>query len=132
MKPRLLSLFAVNDTSKKIVQYDQLLIGLHKNLEDLDVLVYDEKISAQRVATARTIADLQAKRVDLLQKAGLLDQGDLGEELAEREKQEAALIDILRNDLCDDCRSLVAVKLQKITKNVEPVQVFDDAEVVDE
>lgn len=111
-----------------IVQYDNLLTGLHANLNDLDDLVYDEKISAQRVATARTIADLQAKRVDLLQKAGLLDQGDLGDELAEREKQEAALLDILRNDLCDNCRAVVAVKLQKISKQVEVTEVFEDDE----
>lgn len=111
-----------------IVQYDELLVQLHDNLKALDGLVYDEKISAQKVATARTIADLQAKRVDLLQKAGLLDAGDLGDELAEREKQEAALVDILRNDLCDDCRAVVAVKLQKVTKNVEATQVFEEGE----
>ena len=109
-----------------IVQYDELLVGLHSNLKDLDSLDYDEKISAQRVATARTIADLQAKRVDLLQKAGLLDHSELGDELAEQERQRDVLVDILQNDLCDECRAVVAVKLQKVTKNVEATRVFDD------
>lgn len=113
-----------------IVQYDELIAGLHQNLKDLDSLVYDEKISAQRNTTVRNIADMQAKRVDLLQKAGLLDAGDLGDELAEREKQEAALVDILRNDLCPECQARVAHKLQKITKRAEAVQVFDD-DIVD-
>jgi len=116
-----------------VVQYDELIAALHKNYDDLEGLEFDEKISAQRNTTARNIADMQAKRVDALQKAGLLDQGDLGDELAEREKQEAAIIDILRNDLCEDCHAVVAAKLQKITGQVEAVQVFDeavDAEVV--
>lgn len=114
-----------------IKQYDDLIADLHQNLKDLDSLAYDEKISAQRNTTIKNIADLQAKRVDLLQKAGLLDAGDLGDELAEREKQEAILVDILRNDLCDDCRAAVAVKLQKVTKDVEVTQVFE-GEVVGE
>lgn len=109
-----------------VVQYDELIVGLHQNIKDLDTLDYDEKISNQRVSTARAIADMQAKRVDALQKAGLLDQGDLGDELAEREKQEAMLIDILRNDLCADCQAVVAVKLQKITGKVEATQVFEE------
>ena len=109
-----------------IVQYDGLIVGLHKNLADLDILNYDEKVSAQKVATARTIADLQAKRVDLLQKAGLLDQGDLGDELAERENQEAIIVDILRNDLCNDCRAIVAEKLQKVTKQVEINEIIEE------
>lgn len=108
-----------------IVQYDELIVSLHQNLKDLDALEYDEKISAQRNATVKNIADMQAKRVDLLQKAGLLDAGELGDELAEREKQEQILVDILRNDLCDDCRAVVAVKLQGVTKNVEATAVFD-------
>lgn len=109
-----------------IVQYDELIAGLHQNLKDLDSLEYDEKISAQRNTTVRNIADMQAKRVDLLQKAGLLDASDLGDELAEREKQEAILVDILQNDLCNDCRAVVAVKLQQVTKQVEVTQVFED------
>lgn len=111
-----------------VVQYDELIVKLHENYKDLEDLKYDEKVSAQRNTTARNIADMQAKRVDALQKAGLLDQGDLGDELAEREKQEAYLIDILRNDLCAECQAVVAVKLQKVTGKVEATQVFDGDE----
>lgn len=114
-----------------VVQYDELIVGLHANLKDLDTLEYDVQTSNQRVSTARAIADMQAKRVDAMQKAGLLDQGDLGDELAEREKQEAALVDILRNDLCENCTAVVAHKLQKITGKVEATQVFDDVVDVD-
>lgn len=109
-----------------VKQFDDLIVELHNNLSDLKTLNYDEKISAQIVSTTRTIADLQAKRVDLLQKAGLLDAHDLGDELAERERQEAILVDILRNDLCSDCQARVAQKLQQVTGDVEAVQVEDE------
>lgn len=109
-----------------VKQYDDLLVDLNANLDNLKELSFDEKASAQIISTARTIGDLQAKRVDLLQKAGLLDAHDLGDELAEREEQERILVDILRNDLCSNCQAAVAAKLQKVTGDVEAVQVIDE------
>lgn len=109
-----------------VKQYDDLIVDLHENLKNLNLLAFDEKVSAQIVATTKTIGDLQAKRVDALQKAGLLDAHDLGDELAEREKQETILVDILRNDLCNDCRGVVAAKLQQVTHDVEATVVYDE------
>ncbi len=109
-----------------VKQYDDLIKVLHDNLYGLNDLDYKDKISSQIVATTKAIGDLQAKRVDLLQKAGLLDAHDLGDELAEREEREALLINILRNDLCDDCRSVVARKLQEVTNTVEATVVYDE------
>jgi hypothetical protein len=109
-----------------VKQYDDLIQKLHANLDDLSRLDYDEKISAQINATTKNIADFQAKRVDLLQKAGLLDAHDLGDELAEREEREALLINILRNDLCPECRMTVARRLQEVTNTVEATVVYND------
>lgn len=109
-----------------VKQYDNLIAKAHANLEELENLEYDEKISAQVNTTIKTIGDLQAKRVDTLQKAGLLDANDLGDELAEREERETMLINILRNDLCDDCRPAVARKLQEVTNTVEATVIYDD------
>ena len=114
-----------------VKQFDDLLVELNDNLANLKTLAYDEKISAQIVSTTRTIGDLQAKRVDLLQKAGLLDAHDLGDELAERERQEEVIVDILRNELCPDCQAKIANKLQKVTGEVEVIQV-EDTELPDE
>lgn len=106
-----------------VKQYDDLLVDLHANLKNLkDLHDHTDKISAQIVATTKTIADILAKRVDALQKAGMLDAHDLGDELAEREKQEAFLLEILRNDLCPECQSVVAVKLQKMTGEAEVIE----------
>ena len=104
-------------------RYDRLLEEANQNLEDLKSLNFDEKVSAQINASIKVIAELDKVRVDLLQKAGLLDQGDLGDELAEREEREAQIINILRNDLCGDCKATVARKLQEITKTAEVVVV---------
>lgn len=112
--------------NRMVDSYDDLLRKSHENLDNLKKENFNEKISAQINATLKNIADFEAKRVDALQKAGLLDAHDLGDELAEREQREAQLIEILRNDLCANCKQVVAVKLQALTNQVEVVQVFED------
>lgn len=124
--------------NEMVHRYESLIKTLNDNLETLKAIndkgEEDERfknskfeaISGQINTTVRNIADLDAKRVDLLQKAGLLDNADLGDELAEREAREEALINILRNDLCPDCRMVVARKLQTITNQVEAVVVYDE------
>lgn len=112
--------------NRMVDSYDTLLKKSHENLDNLKNMSFDEKVSAQINATLKNIADFEAKRVDALQKAGLLDSHELGDELAEREQREAQLIEILRNDLCNNCKSVVAVKLQSLTNQVEVVQVFED------
>lgn len=102
-----------------VKRYDKLLQEANENLDRLNSLEFDEKISAQINATLKNIADFDAKRVDLLQKAGLLDAHELGDELAEREQREAMLLNILRNDLCDHCKVTVRDRLTALTGVVE-------------
>lgn len=106
--------------------YDDLILKMHENLNDLDNMAFDQQTSAQKIASVKTIGELQAKRVDALQKSGLLDNSELGDELAEHERQRDILVDILQNDLCPECQAVVAVKLQQVTKQVEVIQVFED------
>jgi hypothetical protein len=108
-----------------VEQYNDLTAKLYRNLEDLETLNYDDKISAQVNTTTRNIGDLLAKRVDLLQKAGVLEGTDLGAELAEMEEKQAILIDILRNDLCEKCQATVARRLKEVTGQVEAVRETD-------
>jgi hypothetical protein len=122
--------------NEMVERFTGLIAVLSENLESLQNYDYSgdgkqsaakfESISGQINTTVRNIADLDSKRVDLLQKAGLLENAALGDELAEREAREEALINILRNDLCPDCKMVVARKLQAITQQVEVVQEFDD------
>lgn len=112
--------------NKLVAHYDTLISKAHENLDELNTLAFDEKVSAQRNATMKNIADFEAKRVDLLQKAGLLDAGELGDELAEREERESMILEILRNDLCNDCKIHVRDKITRMTSVVEGTVVDDE------
>jgi hypothetical protein len=123
---------AKDHLNRMVKHYDLLIEKSHGNLSDLHGLVYDEKVSAQVNATLKNIADFEAKRVDALQKAGLLDGADLGDELARREEREAILIGILKSDLCDICRPPIMAKIRKMQQG-ESVQPHEDitVEVID-
>ncbi len=115
---------AARDALNVMVQrYDLLLTEANRNLQDLKSLTFDSDVASKINATIKLIGELDAKRVDLLQKAGLLDAHDLGDELAEREERETILINILRNHLCEDCKVEVAHQLGKVTGQVESVRV---------
>jgi len=79
----------------------------------------------QKLNAIKLVADLERQRLDALQKAGLLEAADLGDQFADQEEKMKKLIDILRNDLCPACRQLVASKLKEITGQVEVVIVHD-------
>lgn len=83
------------------------------------------QLIAQKLAAVKTLADLEAKRVDALQKAGVLDNNDLGDELAQMEEQRDKIINILRHDLCPQCRMKIGDKLSSITQQSEVVVVYD-------
>lgn len=107
-------------------RYDRLIARAHENIKDLEDLAYDEKVSAQINTTLKNIGDWDAKRVDLLQKAGMLDNHDLGDELAEREERESLILDMLRNDLCETCQLAIRDKITRLTGVVQGTVVEDD------
>jgi len=118
---------AARDHLNQMVQhYDRLIKRYYDLLKDLQNETFGHQVAAQINSALKQIADLEAKRVDALQKAGLLDANDLGDELAEMEERQQILIDILRNDLCGNCRIVVAQRLQKVTHVVEATVVYDD------
>lgn len=102
-----------------VKRYELLMAEAQENLENLNDMEFSVNVSAQINTTLRSIADFDAKRVDLLQKAGLLDASDLGDELAERERREELLLNVLRNDLCEHCTVVVRDRLTDLTGVVE-------------
>jgi len=107
-----------------VKHYDRLIEKSYEVYRNLELLSFNEKIAAQMNTTLKNISEYEKVRVDLLQKAGLLEGAELGDELAEMEEKQQILIDILRNDLCPDCRKAVVAKLQKVTQKVETVVVY--------
>lgn len=83
-----------------------------------------------KATVLKNIGDLEGKRVDMLQKAGLYDDAALGDELAEMEEKQQILIGILKEVTadCDRCKVEVARRLSRVTGKVEPINL--DSEVI--
>ncbi len=114
--------------------------ALHEADESLNMVVRrswelveqaDDASDLKTKATVlKNIADIEGKRVDMLQKAGLYDDAALGDELAEMEEKQQILIGILKEVTadCSHCKFEVARRLSKVTGKVESVAV----EVIEE
>lgn len=110
-----------------VKHYDSIIKKYYELIDEIDTLDFNHQVAGQKNAALKSIAELEAKRLDALQKAGLLDSSDLGDELAEMEEKQEMLIDLLRNELCPSCQMRIANKLSRITGKVEV-----RAEVIDE
>ena len=80
-------------------------------------------------ATAlKLIADVEAKRIGMLQQVGLLDNAEVASQVAEAERKQDILVKILKEvtSSCPKCKLEVAKRLSQITGVVEPIVI--DAE----
>lgn len=113
-----------------VEHYNHLIKKFYELVDEIDALEFNHQVAGQKNATLRSIAELEAKRLDALQKAGLLDSAELGDELAEAEEKREILIDIIQNQVCPACKQKIASKITELTGKVQAVQVMD-VEVVD-
>lgn len=69
-----------------------------------------------KTTTLKTIADVEGKRIDMLQKAGLLENQDMARQVVENEKKQEQIMEILREVAadCDHCRAKILKKLSNI------------------
>lgn len=76
-------------------------------------------------AALKLIADIEAKRIDMLNKAGVLENNSMADEILESERKQELLIGILRDvtSSCDHCKFEVAKRLSQVTGQVEAVIV---------
>jgi len=105
-------------------QYSKIISefwDLIKDAEDADDL-------KTRATALKNLADVQAKRVEILQKSGLLSGAALGDEMAELEEKQEKLVAILRevSSQCDHCKVEVARRLRDATGKVEPIEVVEE------
>lgn len=80
-------------------------------------------------ATAlKLIADVESKRIGMLQQVGLLDNAEMATQLAETERKQDILVGILKEvtATCPKCKLEVAKRLSQITGVVEPVVIHDE------
>ena len=76
-------------------------------------------------AAIKLIADIEAKRIDMLNKAGVLENTGMAEEILESERKQEILVSILRDvtSSCDKCKWEVAKRLSEVTGQVEAVVI---------
>jgi len=126
------------DEYKEIARNDDEVKGrareaLHSADEHINMIIarswetVEQADSANDIKTKasvlKNLADIEGKRVEMLQKAGLYDDAALGDELAEMEEKQQLLINILKEvtSTCEHCKYEVAKRLSRITGKAEPV-----------
>ena len=80
-------------------------------------------------ATAlKLIADIEGKRIDMLQKAGLLENNELSAQLMETERKQELLMSILKEvtSSCPNCKVEVARRLSQVTGQSQEVVIVSD------
>lgn len=81
-------------------------------------------------ATAlKLIADIEGKRIGMLQEVGLLDNAELATQIAETERKQDILVKILKEvtATCPKCKLEVAKRLSQISGIVEPVIIHEES-----
>jgi len=65
--------------------------------------------------------DSETRRVDMLHKAGMLENAELAQQMLETERKQEILANIIRNIVCPNCRAAAAKELAKFSGNVETI-----------
>ncbi len=99
--------------------YAMLIKEAWKTVEDADQA---GQLNVKATAL-KLIADIESKRIGMLQEVGLLDNAELATQIAETEKKQEILVGILKDvtATCPKCKIEVAKRLSQITGVVEPV-----------
>ena len=108
--------------------YAMLIKEAWKTVEDADGA---GQLNVKATAL-KLIADIEGKRIGMLQEVGLLDNAELATQLAETERKQDILVNILKEvtATCPKCKMEVAKRLSQITGVVEPVVIHDESEAL--
>jgi hypothetical protein len=99
--------------------YAMLIKEAWKTVEDAD----QAGQLGVKATSLKLIADIEGKRIGMLQEVGLLDNAELATDLAETERKQEILVKILKEvtAVCPKCKLEVAKRLSQITGVVEHV-----------
>ena len=100
-----------------------------KSYEVIDEASMTNNLTAKTQAI-KLVMDIESKRIDMLQKAGLLENKELAEEMVEIEKRQEVLVGILRDiaSTHPEIRDLIMQRLSKIAKEGEVITVVHDVQ----
>lgn len=104
--------------------YNMIIKKLWEAVEECD-LSGDVKT---KNSILKNIADIEAKRLDSLQKAGLLDDQKIGDQVAQTQARLDAVKELLKDvtSSCDRCRVPVAQGLGRIWNEVTTINIESD------
>lgn len=75
----------------------------------------------QKTSGLKLIADVQQKQIDMLQKAGLIENNEIADQILETERKQELLVKILKEVVsdCDHCKKEVFSRLSEVTGKAE-------------
>ena len=103
--------------------YAMLIKEAWKTVEDADT---QGQLNVKST-TLKLIADIEAKRIGMLQSVGVLENNEIASQIAEAERKQEVLVKILKEvtSTCPKCKMDVAKRLSQITGVVEAIVVED-------
>jgi hypothetical protein len=102
---------------------------ISKSYEVIDEASMTNNLSA-KTAAIKLVMDIESKRIDMLQKAGLLENKELAEEMVEIERRQEVLVGILRDIASShpEVRDIIMQRLSAIAKEGEVITVVHDVQ----
>jgi hypothetical protein len=103
--------------------YAMLIKEAWKTVEDADT---QGQLNVKS-GTLKLIADIETKRIGMLQSVGVLENNEIASQVAEAERKQEILVKILKEvtSTCPKCKLEVAKRLSQITGIVESVVIED-------
>jgi len=97
---------------------------ISKSYEVIDEASMTNNLSA-KTAGIKLVMDIESKRIDMLQKAGLLENKELAEEMVEIEKRQEVLVNILKDIASKhpEIRDEIMKKLSALAKQDEVITI---------
>lgn len=103
--------------------YAMLIKEAWKTVEDAD---QSGQLNV-KAGALKLIADIEGKRIGMLQDVGVLENNEIASQIAETERKQEVLVKILKEvtSVCPKCKMDVAKRLSQITGIVEAVIIED-------
>jgi hypothetical protein len=104
--------------------YNKLISKAYEVIDDATTIA---NLGA-KTAGIKLVLDIESRRIDMLQKAGLLENKELADEMLEIERRQDILKDILKDIAAEhpEVRDKIMRKLSEISKNQEVITVVRD------
>jgi hypothetical protein len=102
---------------------------ISKSYEVIDEASLTNNLGA-KTAGIKLVMDIESKRIDMLQKAGLLENKELAEEMIQIERRQEVLVGILREIASEhpEVRDIIMQRLSAIAREGEVITVVHDVQ----